>query len=80
MIKRFVTKKCSLALQRDDWMTASKRKRNESTLWQRRFWERQIRDDRDYEKHMIPSLQSGKARSGKKCEGLASFNIPSLCT
>jgi putative transposase len=33
-------------------MTASKRRRKESTLWQRRFWEHQIRDDRDYEKHM----------------------------
>ena len=33
-------------------MNASKRKRNESTLWQRRFWEHQIRDDRDYEIHM----------------------------
>ena len=52
MIKRFVTKQCASALQRDDWMNASKRKRNESTLWQRRFWEHQIRDDRDYENHM----------------------------
>ena len=52
MIKRYVTKQCAADLQRNDWMSASKRKRNESTLWQRRFWEHQIRDDRDYEKHM----------------------------
>ncbi len=52
MIKRFVTKQCGPALRRDDWMSASKRKRNESTLWQRRFWEHQIRDERDYEMHM----------------------------
>lgn len=51
MIKRFVTKQCRL-LHRDDWMTASKRKRKESTLWQRRFWEHQIRDEQDYERHL----------------------------
>ncbi len=52
MIKRFVTKQCGSDFFRDDWMNTSKRKRNESTLWQRRFWEHQIRDDGDYEKHM----------------------------
>lgn len=51
MIKRFVTKQCR-SLHRDDWMTASKRKRKESTLWQRRFWEHQIRDEQDYERHI----------------------------
>ena len=52
MIKRFVTKQCGSELYRDDWMNTSKRKRNESTLWQRRFWEHQIRDDADYASHM----------------------------
>ena len=33
-------------------MTQSKRRRKESTIWQRRFWEHQIRDVRDYEMHM----------------------------
>ena len=33
-------------------MNTSKRKRKESTLWQRRFWEHQIRDDKDYQNHM----------------------------
>jgi putative transposase len=52
MIKRFVTKQCGASLHREDWMNASKRKRKESTLWQRRFWEHQIRDERDYERYM----------------------------
>lgn len=52
MIKRFVTKKCGPDLRREDWMNESKRRRKESTIWQRRFWEHQIRDDRDYENHM----------------------------
>ena len=27
-------------------------KRHESTIWQRRFWEHQIRDEEDYKRHM----------------------------
>lgn len=52
MIKRFVTKQCGPDLQREDWMNKSKRRRKKSTIWQRRFWEHQIRDERDYEIHM----------------------------
>ena len=52
MIKRFVTKQCGPSLYRDDWMNESKRQRKESTVWQRRFWEHMIRDERDFEKHV----------------------------
>lgn len=52
MIKGFVTKRCSPLLYHDAWMTDSKRRRNESTVWQRRFWEHMIRDERDYMRHM----------------------------
>jgi putative transposase len=31
----------------------SSRKHRESTVWQRRFWEHQIRDERDFERHAI---------------------------
>jgi len=51
IIKRFVTKQCNPDLNRDDWTKPSKVKRKESTLGQRRFWERQIRDEKDFEKH-----------------------------
>lgn len=30
----------------------SAQKRRESTIWQRRFWEHQIRDDLDFERHL----------------------------
>ena len=33
-------------------MNDSKRQRNESTLWQRRFWEHAIRDETDFVTHM----------------------------
>lgn len=52
MIKRYVTKLCASELKRDEWMNLSKLNRNESTLWQRRFWEHQIRDEWDYVRHM----------------------------
>lgn len=33
-------------------MNELKRRRNESTIWQRRFWEHQIRDETDFKRHM----------------------------
>ncbi|HZV65617.1 MAG TPA: transposase [Telluria sp.] len=33
-------------------LAPSRRKHHESTIWQRRFWEHQIRDERDFERHM----------------------------
>ena len=51
MIKRFVTKQCAEKYQRDEWLNKSRSKRKESTLWQRRFWEHVIRDEKDYQRH-----------------------------
>jgi putative transposase len=52
LIKRFVTKQCNPELKRDEWMNPSKLKRKESTFWQRRFWEHQIRNERDFQNHI----------------------------
>lgn len=52
LIKRFVTKQCNPELKRDEWLNPSKLKRKESTFWQRRFWEHQIRDESDFQKHI----------------------------
>jgi len=35
-----------------DWMSASKCRHRETTIWQRRFWEHQIRDEEDYRNHI----------------------------
>ena len=51
-IKRAVTRRCGARLYRGTWMTPSKAKHRESTLWQRRYWEHQIRDDTDFRRHM----------------------------
>ncbi len=52
MIKRSVSLACREIYHRADWMTASKSKHRESTIWQRRFWEHQIRDEDDLVRHV----------------------------
>jgi putative transposase len=52
LIKRSVSLACATDYKRLDWMSASKRKHRESTLWQRRYWEHRIRDDQDFTRHV----------------------------
>lgn len=49
LIKRFTSQSLRQAL--DPRVSASRRARGELGLWQRRFWEHQIRDDRDLVRH-----------------------------
>ena len=51
-IKRAVSLACRENYRRADWVTASKLKHRESTIWQRRFWEHQIRDEDDLARHV----------------------------
>ncbi|PLK49095.1 transposase [Uliginosibacterium sp. TH139] len=51
-IKLFVTRAVAAEYARADWRNPSRITRRESTIWQRRFWEHQIRDDADYAAHM----------------------------
>jgi putative transposase len=50
-IKRHVSQQCGDAFGMKD-VSASRTRRHESGLWQRRFWEHQIRDDADYARHV----------------------------
>jgi putative transposase len=52
IIKRDVSLDCREDYRRADLVTASKRKHRESTVWQRRFWEHQIRDENDFARHV----------------------------
>jgi putative transposase len=36
----------------DEWMNASRHKQRETTIWQRRFWEHQIRSEEEYQVYM----------------------------
>ena len=51
-IKRAVSLVCGEDYRRADWISASKLKHRESTIWQRRFWEHQIRDENDFARHV----------------------------
>ncbi|SCX97721.1 putative transposase [Desulfoluna spongiiphila] len=51
-IKQHVTAACETCFFRDEMMSESRSRRGEGTIWQRRFWEHRIRDDRDFETHM----------------------------
>jgi len=51
LIKTYVTKHYGVALGIDQEISVSRKKRGESNLWQRRFWEHLIRDERDYFAH-----------------------------
>lgn len=52
LIKRNVSMVCADQYHRVDWMTTSKTKHRESTLWQRRYWEHCIRSETDFANHM----------------------------
>ena len=52
MIKSGFSKQAKDLFHRPEWMNETKIKRRESTIWQRRYWEHQIRNERDYRKHM----------------------------
>ncbi len=51
LIKRGVSLLCPQYKQ-NKWMSTSKKKHRESTLWQRRFWEHQIRNQDDFNHHL----------------------------
>lgn len=52
LIKRQVTQACGSSIAETAGLSpnSSRLRRHEGILWQRRFWEHQIRDDRDFER------------------------------
>lgn len=50
-IKSHVTRACGNGLADLPGLSASRKKRHEGALWQRRFWEHQIRDEADFARH-----------------------------
>ena len=51
LIKQHVTRKYAERTQ-EVLVSRSRQKRREGTIWQRRFWEHLIRDDRDFRRHI----------------------------
>jgi len=52
IIKRSVSRVCAAGYKRPEWINASKHKHRGSTIWQRRYWEHQIRDEQDFARHV----------------------------
>lgn len=52
LIKNRVSREVGAQYRRAEWLSASKRKHRESTIWQRRFWEHCIRDEKDLRHHV----------------------------
>jgi putative transposase len=52
LIKAGFSKQAKNLFHREEWMNESKTRRKESTIWQRRYWEHQIRNSEDYQRHM----------------------------
>ena len=52
LIKAQFSKATKSCLHNEQWLTGTKRSRQESVNWQRRFWEHQIRGQQDYQRHM----------------------------
>ena len=52
MIKRNVSQYCANRLNTNENRNLSRIKRNESSFWQRRYWEHQIRNETDFKRHV----------------------------
>ena len=52
LIKSGFSKRTRASLHVKEWMNDSKISHRESTIWQRRFWEHQIRDEEGYRAYM----------------------------
>ena len=51
-LKRYVSSDVGRRLQESAFMDPSQHHRREANLWQRQFWEHQLRDEGDFERHM----------------------------
>lgn len=51
LIKSQFSKRTRETFHREALLTDSRKRRRESTIWQRRFWEHQIRDEKDFKAH-----------------------------
>jgi len=52
LIKSYVTRACGKYYLQPEDLPPSKTRRRESVIWQRRFWEHRIKNEKDYALHM----------------------------
>ena len=49
---RHIKSRFSKSLPKTEWLSGVRKKRGERGIWQRRFWEHHIRDERDFRNHV----------------------------
>ncbi|WP_299878082.1 transposase [uncultured Cocleimonas sp.] len=49
---REIKKAFSKSIEKDEYLSPTRIKRNERGIWQHRFWEHTIRDENDFQRHM----------------------------
>ena len=52
LIKAGFSKKAKSLFHHEEWIISSKQKHRETTIWQHRFWEHQIRAEEDFARHV----------------------------
>lgn len=52
LIKANFSKKAKSLFEKEELLSHSRVRQRESSIWQRRFWEHEIRDDDDYQRHL----------------------------
>ncbi|MFM6322074.1 MAG: REP-associated tyrosine transposase [Microcystis panniformis] len=72
LIKSYFSRKCHSQYQVK--ISTSRQHKGEKAIWQRRFWEHQVRDDRDFVNH----LESRASWISKRSERLAIFQFSPL--
>ncbi len=78
LIKGSFSRRCDSRFK--DGLSASRQLKKEQVIWQRRFWEHTIRDERDFTQHVeyihFNPVKHGLTDMPKK---MAVFEFPSLC-
>lgn len=67
LIKRMVSTACGHQYRRGNWLTDSKRRHRESTIWQRRYWEHRIRNESDLARH-VDYIHYNPVKHGLCCQ------------
>lgn len=52
LIKTGFSKRAKELFHREEWLNESRQRHQESTIWQRRSWEHEIRDENDFRRHL----------------------------
>lgn len=52
LIKSHVTRRCGALYERKEWLTSRRLAKKQGTLWQHRYWEHCLRDERDLRHHL----------------------------